>query len=233
MDRFSKEDITRLERLINYRFKNPELICEALSHPSLKQHESDWRKNYERFEILGDAILGFLITEMVFNIYNKSDEGGIAKIKSYLVSKETICCVAEKINLANFIIMTKGEEESGGRVNPNNIENTMEAVIAAVYLDGGMENIKTIVTKLWSEFLYDFDLNKVDPKTSLQEWSQSQKYGMPYYETISKSGLAHMPQFTVRVSAGAYKEIGNGNSIKRAEKEAAKKLLNKVLNSEK
>ena len=96
-------------------------------HDIQTSQDTDWRKNYERFEILGDAILGFLITEMVFNIYNKSDEGGIAKIKSYLVSKETICCVAEKINLANFIIMTKGEEESGGRVNPNNIENTMEA----------------------------------------------------------------------------------------------------------
>lgn len=233
MNKFYKYDITRLEQLINYQFKNPELIFEALSHPSLKQHESDWRKNYERLEILGDAILGFLVTELVFNIYNKADEGGIAKIKSYLVSKETICCVAKKINLANFIIMTKGEEESGGRVNPNNIENAMEALIAAVYFDGGMENIKAIVTELWSEFLYDFDLHQIDPKTSLQEWSQSYKYGMPYYETISKSGLAHMPEFTVRVSAGTYKEIGSGNSIKSAEKEAAKKLLNKVLNSKK
>ena len=159
MNKFYMYDITRLEQLINYQFKNPELIFEALSHPSLKQHESDWRKNYERLEILGDAILGFLVTELVFNIYNKADEGGIAKIKSYLVSKETICCVAKKINLANFIIMTKGEEESGGRVNPNNIENAMEALIAAVYLDGGMENIKAIVTELWSEFLYDFDLH--------------------------------------------------------------------------
>ena len=85
MNKFYKDDITRLEQLINYQFKNPELIFEALSHPSLKQHESVWRKNYERFEILGDAILGFLITEMVFNIYNKSDEGGIAKRYRFVV----------------------------------------------------------------------------------------------------------------------------------------------------
>lgn len=227
-DLFSKDYIARLEQLINYQFKNPDLVREALSHPSLKQHESEWKKNYERFEILGDAILGFLVTEMLFNSYSKSDEGIIAKIKSYLVSKETICHVAEKIDLADFIIMTKGEEESGGRTNPNNIENAMEALIAAVYLDGGIESIRTIITNLWSEFLYKFDLNQMDPKTALQEWSQSHKYGMPHYKTISREGLVHMPHFTVCVSAGPYEETGYGSSIKSAEKDAAKKLLNRI-----
>ena len=224
-DKFSKDYIAKLEQSISYRFKNPDLLREALSHPSLKQHESEWRKNYERFEIFGDAILGFLVTEILFNTYNKSNEGTIAKIKSYLVSKETICHVAEKINLANFIIMTNGEETSGGRVNPNNVENAMEALIAAIYLDGGIENVKIIVTELWSEFLLNFDLTQNDPKTSLQEWSQGNKYGMPYYETVNKEGLVHMPHFTVRVTAGPYKETGHGTSIKSAEKDAAKKLL--------
>jgi dsRNA-specific ribonuclease len=170
------------------------------------------------------------VTEMLFNIYNKSDEGIIAKIKSYLVSKETICQVATKINLANFIIMTKGEEDSWGRTNSNNVENAMEALIAAIYLDSNIENVKIIVTKLWSEFLHNFDLNQIDPKTSLQEWSQGNKYGMPHYEIVNKKGLVHMPHFTVCVSTGPYKETGHGNSIKSAEKDAAKKLLDFLAN---
>lgn len=228
---FSKNHIAKLEQLINYQFKNMDLIHEALSHPSLKQYESEWKKNYERFEILGDAILGFLVTEILFYTYRKSDEGVIAKIKAYLVSKETICHIAEKINLANFIIMTKGEEDTGGRSNLNNIENTMEALIAAIYLDSNIETTKKIVTKLWSEFLYNFDLTQVDPKTSLQEWSQGNKYGMPHYEITDKEGPDHMPHFTVRVFAGPYEEIGYGNSIKNAEKDAAKKLLLKLDNT--
>lgn len=225
---FSKEHILQLEKLLDYQFKNLDLVHEALSHPSLKQHESKWRKDYERFEMLGDAILGFLITEILFNKYKKSEEGNLAKIKAYLVSKDTICRVAGKINLANFIIMTKGEEVSGGRLNPGNIENTMEALIGAVYLDSNIDSARIVVTKLWSEFLHDFDINQMDPKTSLQEWSQSHKYGMPHYDILSQDGPVHMPSFTVRVSSGPHKEIGHGNSIKYAQKDAAKKLLDKV-----
>ncbi|MFK7968008.1 MAG: ribonuclease III [Rickettsiaceae bacterium] len=226
IDKFSKNYITKLEQSINHKFKNIDLIHEALSHPSLKQYESEqWQKDYERFEILGDAILGFIITEILFHTYKKSDEGKIAKIKSHLVSKETICNVAKKINLANFIIMTKGEEDTGGRSNPNNVENTMEALIAAIYLDSNIETTKKIIIKLWSEFLHNFDLNQIDPKTSLQEWSQGNQHGMPHYEIVSKKGSDHMPRFTVCVYAGPHKETGHGNSIKNAEKEAAKKLL--------
>jgi ribonuclease-3 len=225
---FSKDHIRDLEESLNYQFKNLDLIHEALSHPSLKQHEPKWHKDYERFEILGDSILGFLITEILFNKYQKSDEGNIAKIKAYLVSKETICRVATKINLADFILMTKGEELSGGRTNPGNIENTMEALIAAIYIDSDISHIRNVITKLWSEFLHDFDINEMDPKTALQEWSQGSKYGMPDYEVIDKDGPVHMPNFTVSVTAGPYKEIGSGSSIKHAEKAAAKKLLGKI-----
>lgn len=228
IDEFSRNDISKLEKALNYQFKNLDVIHEALSHPSLKQHELKWHKNYERFEILGDAILGFLITEILFNKYQKSDEGNIAKIKAYLVSKETICKVATKINLGDFIIMTKGEEVSGGRKNPGNIENTMEALIAGVYIDSDIATVRSIVTKLWSDYLDDFDINEMDPKTALQEWSQGHKYGMPHYEVAARKGPVHMPHFTVSVSAGPHKELGDGSSIKSAQKEAAKKLLDRL-----
>lgn len=222
---FSKAQVEALEKSINYQFKDLDLLHEALSHPSLKQRGASWDKTYERFEILGDAILGFLITELLFKKYQKSDEGNIAKVKAYLVSKDTLCHVAEKIKLADFIIMTKGEEDSGGRTNPNNIENTMEALIGSIYLDSTIDNVRNIVTTLWSEFLHDFDLKDIDPKTFLQEWSQGNKYGMPHYELISKEGAAHTPLFKVCVSVGPYKQTGSGHSIKDAEKAAARELL--------
>jgi len=225
----SKQRAEVLERSINYRFKDLDLLQEALSHPSLKQHESDWKKTYERFEILGDAILGFLITEILFKEYEDSDEGEIAKLKAHLVSKDTICRVAEKINLSDFIIMTKGEEESGGKSNPNNVENAMEALIGSIYLDGAMDEVRVIVKNLWSEFFHNFDLRSIDPKTSLQEWSQANKYGTPKYSVISKEGVAHMPFFRVCVTVGSYKQIGTGHSIKEAEKLAAKELLNQLV----
>lgn len=227
---FFRSKFAILEQLLGYKFKNPDLMREALSHPSLKQHESpDWHKDYERFEILGDAILGFLITELLFNKYQASDESNIAKVKAYLVSREIISAAASKINLADFIIMTKGEEESGGRSNQNNIENSMEALICAIYLDNGLESAREVVTKLWAEFIHEFDPKQMDPKTVLQEWSQKHKYGRPCYEITGKEGAVHMPEFTVLVKAGPYIQVGKGYSIKKAEKDAAKKLLDKLM----
>ena len=101
----------------------------------------------------------------------------------------------------------------------------MEALIAAIYLDSGMEKVKSIIIGLWSEFLHNFDLNQIDPKTALQEWSQANRHGMPHYVVIKKEGPTHLPNFVVRASAGPYKETGHGNSIKNAEKDAARKLL--------
>ena len=101
----------------------------------------------------------------------------------------------------------------------------MESLIAAIYLDSDIENTKKIIAKLWSEFLDKFDLNQIDPKTSLQEWSQANKYGIPNYKILSKSGLDHIPYFTVCVYIGPYKKTGYGNSIKNSEKDAARKLL--------
>src|SRR5690606_7256772 len=105
---------------------------------------------------------------------------------------------------------------------------TMEALIGSIYLDSTIDNVRTIVKTLWSELLHDFDLKSIDPKTFLQEWSQGNKYGMPHYEVISKEGAAHTPLFKVCVSAGPYKQIGSGHSIKDAEKAAARGLLNQV-----
>jgi ribonuclease III len=229
IDKFNHIDAAALEQKLGYNFKDKELLAEALSHPSLKQvDEPKDHKDYERLELLGDSILGFLIVEILFHKFKASDEGGIAKFKSFLVCKETLYKIAKKLDLANYIVMTVGEEKSGGRSNPNNLENALEAIIAAIYLDSDIHVTKSIVLKLWDLEIKNVSSKDLDPKTHLQEWSQANGYGMPIYEIIGKTGPVHAPIFTIDVRAGSKSSQGTGKSIKLAEKDAARKLLNKI-----
>jgi ribonuclease-3 len=219
--------IQKLELSIGYNFIDNNLLIESLSHPSLKQHstKSDSIKNYERLELLGDSILSFVITEILFKNFSLYNEGKLAKIRSHLICKEMLCNIANKLNLAEYIIMTHGEELGGGRTNPNNIENTMEALIGAIYLDSNINVVKTIIHNLWSEFLSNPDLIIFEPKTTLQELTQSKFGCKPIYKIIKKEGLAHSTFFTIMVTVNEYTGIGQGYSVKKAEKEAAEKLL--------
>lgn len=219
----------KLEKDINYNFNNKDLLIEALSHPSLKQHipKNGIQKNYERLELLGDSIINFAITETLFRNYSTYDEGKLAKIRSYLVSKDLLCKIAARINLSDYIIMTSGEEILGGRRNLNNIENAMEALIAAVYLDSNIDNTKKIISNLWQEFLSITDLTDYDPKSTLQELVQKHGIDKPIYEMIKKEGPAHSPVFTVRVKIeNNIQESSTGHTVKEAEKNAARKLIN-------
>lgn len=227
---FSGTNIDKLEKLLDYRFKNPNLLTEALTHPSLKQHNR-LVHDYERLELLGDSILGFLVTEMIYHNLHNYPEGEIAKIKSHLVSKDIIVKIARKLNLAEYIIMTPGEEKSGGRININNIENTTEAILGAIYLDSDIDQVRKIVRKFWAEYIDNIDFNEIDPKSALQEESQDRGYSIPKYEVVKKEGLLHSPTFTVKVMIDKYSEISSGKSIKEAEKNAAKLLLAKLKNS--
>jgi len=220
-------NFAKLEVALNYKFNDTALLEEALSHPSLKQIDN-LKRDYERFEFLGDAILGFLITEMIFNKFTDYEEGRIAKIKAYAVSRDILVKIADTISLADHIIMTKGEETSGGRSNHNNIENTMEALLAAIYLDSNIDHTRTIVTTLWAEHIENIDFSAADPKTYLQELLQRRSQIMPKYEVIKQEGAVHSPIFTVCVSVPDQSQIGTGKSIKEAEKDAAGKLLKKI-----
>jgi ribonuclease III len=218
-----------LEESICYCFRNKNLLLESMSHPSLRGHNHHKGLDYERLEFLGDTILNFIITEMLFLNFKNYSEGQLAKIRSYLICTEMLCNIAHDLDLSKYIIMTSGEENAGGRGNPSNLENAIEALIAAIYLDGDIEQIKNIITKLWSKYLDNMgESSQHDPKTYLQEWCQSQGYGVPIYEVIEKIGSAHEPLFTIKVTAGNHHETAQGKSIKLAQKNAAKKLLNLI-----
>ncbi len=233
---------SQLEQAIDYNFKDQELLIEALSHPSLKQHISKdgIQKHYERLELLGDSIINFVITEILFKNHATYSEGKIAKIRAYLVSKELLCQIAAKLSLSNYIIMTKGEEILGGRTNLNNIENTMEALIGAIYLDSNIDTTKIILYNLWHEFLSITDLTGYDPKSTLQELVQKNGAPKPLYTLIKREGSSHSPVFTVCVTVNLlcknslppYQEVGMGQTVKEAEKAAARKLI-EVLNLKK
>ncbi|MES2214406.1 MAG: ribonuclease III [Pseudomonadota bacterium] len=216
-----------LQERLGYFFKNENLLMEALCHPSLKQHNNKSSKDYERLEFLGDTILSFILTEDIFRRFQSHDEGSLAPVRSYLVCKDTICIAAKPLSLGSCLLMTKGEELSGGRDNPNNAENAMEAIIAAIYLDGGIEEARKVILYLWRNILsQELMTMTTDYKSALQEWSQGKSMEIPKYEVISKTGGAHSPLFQVKVSIGNLQpEYGEGRSIKTAEKMAAERML--------
>jgi ribonuclease III len=220
-------NFSKLESSLNYQFKNKYFLEEALSHPSLKQID-DTKPNYERFELLGDSILGFLITEMLFNKFRNYDEGDLAKIKAYAVSHDILVKIAEKLKLAEYIIMTSGEANSGGRENNNNLENSLEALIAGIYLDSDIDQTRKIVNSLWSVHIENVDHNMANPKSALQEWLQDKNHQVPSYQVIKQEGPVHAPTFTVQVTALDQSETASGQSIKEAEKNAALKMLKKL-----
>lgn len=217
--------ILKLEETIKYKFNNHQLLIEAFTHPSLKRCFTDKEKDYERLELLGDSILGFVITEALFKKFNNADEGKLAKLRACLVCKETLCEVAAEINLADYILMTHGEEVLGGRFNQNNLENVLEALLAAIYLDSNIDVVRSIILNLWSTKISDPNIKYSDPKTTLQEWSQKKFNIKPIYQVIEKSGEAHLPTFNVQVMVNEHNSIGQGNSVKSAEKDAARNLI--------
>ncbi len=221
------ETIQDIERSLNYEFKNTALLQEALCHPSLKQHNAKV-DDYERLEILGDSIVGFLVTEMIFKSFIDSEEGNLAKIKAWAVSKDNLSNIGSELNLQDHIIMTEGEENSGGRTNISNIENALEALIAAVYLDSDMSATRKIVQDLWGGSLNNIDISKTDPKSTLQEKLQASGLSAPKYELIKQEGPSHEPIFTIQVRVGEITEQATAKSKKQAEKEVALKILNKL-----
>ncbi len=229
-DRLLQDLPAKLEALqdkIGYYFDNKDLLIEALSHPSLghRNLKKIFQNSYERLEFLGDAVLSLLITEILFRRFRNFQEGKLAKIRSALVCRDTICKVARKIDLPQYMIMSSGEDSSGGRTSLNNIENTMEALVGAIYLDSNVDVAKKFVTDLWDEFIDNIDLADHDPKTTLQEFVHARYNIIPSYELVKKEGSDHSVIFTVSLQIHDNMVMGTGASLKEAEKDAARILL--------
>ncbi len=214
--------------IFGYTFKNPNLLEEALSHPSLCLKGNNVI-SYERLEFLGDSVLGLVIIEHLMKRYPDEDEGKLAKRKAGLVSGETLSKIGGELGLGDRIHMSSSEERLGGRVNPNNIENTLEAVIAAIYLDSDLNIVKNIILNIWHSFIDNMKEIPIDPKSHLQEELQKRGMSLPKYELVDQSGPGHMLTFRVAVKVvGFLTVIGEGRSKQQAEKEAALALLRQL-----
>ncbi len=224
-----------IEETLGYVFANPLLLQESLTHPSisLQKGEKENLFNYERLEFLGDAVLALVVAEILINKYPHEREGALAKRHSGLVHGEALALIAEELGVPAYIIMTSGEEASGGRNNRNNMENTLEAIIGAIYLDGGLEPAKSFITRYWEKSIEDMKEPPKDAKTSLQEWAQGRGLPIPVYEVADTYGPAHEPHFRIRVSVKGLDPVeAEGTSKKRAEKLAAEMLLDVIKTQE-
>ena len=214
---------------VGHRFADPALLREALTHPSsLKQGRRDRASDYERLEFLGDRVLAVLMAEQVYLTYPKADAGNLAKRFNELVRRETLAEVAVEIGLPGHIILSDQERRSGGLAKPAILADVCEAVIGALYLDGGMEAARAFVVPNWQDRVAGLKKTPQDPKMALQEWAAAEGHEPPAYEIVNREGPDHAPVFTISVSTAGDSAVASGGSKKEAERQAAKTLLERM-----
>jgi len=208
-------DLTALEAAIGYRFQHPSHLRLALTHPSCGP------QNNQRLEFLGDAVLQLAMSDIVYHAHPEQEEGGMTFLRARMVREETLCAVARQLQLGRYLRLDHGADMTGGRERPAVLADAMEAVLAAVYLDGGFEAASRVVRALWPAER-EVPLPVTDNKTALQELLQAHGLPSPEYQTVAEEGPAHLRVFTVAVYAQE-REMGRGtgNSKKKAEQAAA------------
>ena len=211
----------------DYIFQNINILKTALTHPSIIKNENN-KLSYERMEFLGDSILNIIIAELSYRKFTNHSEGELSIVLAKLVSSKTIILISKKLNLGQKLILNKGEEKSNGRNNLNNLENALEAIIAAIYLDSDFKTVKRIVSKWWWQFFQKINiLFQKDYKSQLQELLQKKYKMLPEYKTKIKKGKEHNPIFKISVSLkDKYKFEAKGKTKKQAEQNAAKIMIN-------
>ena len=216
-------EMERLARLLGHGFAKPSLLAEAMTHPSAA---SSSRPDNQRLEFLGDRVLGLVIAEALLSAYPAETEGTMAPRLNALVRRETLAEVAGEIGLGEYLHLGRSENVSGGRRKAAILADAMEAVIAALYLDGGPEAARRFILTHWQRRIEAPDEAPMDAKTRLQEWAQGQGMAPPSYEIKLRSGPDHAPTFTIeaRLETGAF-AAGSAGSRKRAEQIAAEALL--------
>jgi ribonuclease III len=220
--RFTQAKYDAIKTRIGYVFKDRELLRHALTHASTKKKRGD----YERLEFLGDRVLGLVIAEKLFRLDPKHGEGQLSAQHSALVRGDTCAEAGRLLGLEDFIVMGRSELAKGMNRNPTVIGDVMEALIAAIYLDGGTDAARDFVLRSWEPFLEGKQLTHKDAKTFLQEWALGKGLAIPAYRTVSREGPEHAPTFVVEVGVGSKEPVqGSGKSKRLAEQAAAEAFL--------
>lgn len=222
-----RQRLDRLELTLGHRFTRPALLREAVTHPSALGRtgaRQRGKRSYERLEFLGDRVVGLIVVDMLIRRFPGEPEGALTKRLGALVNRDALAEVARGIDLGSCIEVAPSENE--GRDKPGLLADACEAVIGAIYLDGGIEPARRFIENRWAERLEAAASPPRDAKMDLQEWAQARAMGLPGYRVLETSGPAHAPRFKVEVTLeGLTPRSGEGPSKREAERAAASALL--------
>ena len=219
--------INELEKAIGYQFRNITLLQNALSHSSYANERwHDSLKSNERLEFLGDSVLGMLVADYLYRTFPNRPEGELTRMRADMVCEKTLATVANRLSLGQHLMLGKGEEQGGGRSRDSILADAVESVIAACYLDGGMDAAVQFIQKFILVNVPVSKLHNADYKTALQELVQQKKNQVLAYRLVGESGPDHDKQFQVELTLnGEVVGIGTGSSKKRAEQAAAQAAI--------
>lgn len=217
----------KIEKKLGYRFRKRKRLEAALTHPSFRHENEGIVEDNQRLEFLGDAALGLAAAADVYTRYGDENEGKLTDLRSQLTNRTILAKIGAEIGLGEFLQLGKGEERSGGRTRASNITDAVEAVLGAVYLDGGQKAVEKIYKRLWhTEQTYDTMGEESNPKGQLQEYVQKRWKVSPQYSVIEEHGPAHEREYVcvARIKEESY-GTGRGSNKRTAEAEAARETL--------
>jgi ribonuclease-3 len=225
-----------LRHIIGYEFARQELLEEALTHasalvpePRRRRRPIPVKRNFERLEFLGDRVLGLVVADYLWRRFEGEPEGDLTRRHTHLVRREALVRVAETIGLGHHLVLSRAEATAGAAGNPGILADACEALVAAIYLDGGFEAASAFVRRFWEPLIEEMEEPPRDPKTALQEWVQARGLALPAYELVATSGPDHAPLFTVRANvAGGDPATATASSKRSAETKAAAMLLDRL-----
>jgi len=221
-------ELQGLEHALGYRFRDPALLTQATTHSGAAHGRSGAADN-ERLEFLGDRVLGLVVAQLLIERFPRATEGELSPRLTALVRREALAEIARKIGLGNYLALAPGDDAAGARNHPKFLADACEAVIAALYLDAGLETARRFIENAWAPLIGDLATLPVEPKTMLQEWAQGQGKPLPAYVVTRSGGKAHDPVFEVRVEVhGLEPALAEGSSKRAAEKAAALALLQRL-----
>ncbi|HEY9013101.1 MAG TPA: ribonuclease III [Devosia sp.] len=216
----------RLEARLGYRFADPELLDRALTHSSSVSPGKRVEKSYQRLEFLGDRVLGLVVADMLYRRLPKANEGELSRSLNALVRKETCAAIARELELGKEMHLGESEARTGGANKEAILGDIAEAVIGAIYCDGGLGQAYEVVERLFGPQIEHAGNVRADPKTTLQEWAQSKGREPPLYTEVERKGPDHAPEFTISVQLSGYEPLAaTGPSKKLAEHKAAERFL--------
>jgi ribonuclease-3 len=229
--RAAERDIEGLEDALGHRFSDRALLHAALRHSSLAPAKAVKRggDHFERLEFLGDRVVALVVADLLLTRFPSESEGDLASRHAALVSRRTLAEIADEIALGGKLRLTRGEDGTGGRSKPTVLADSLEALIGAIYRDGGLDPARAFVAKLYAARFEEAGTPPRDPKTALQEWAQARGLPLPVYRTVKTEGPAHQPRFEIEVRVDGFEPaVAGGTSKQNAERAAAAALLQAI-----